>query len=308
MTNRRQFIQASVSGSAILGLGLAGCSKSDDKKSGSAIKAGFVYVSPIGDAGWTYQHDLGRLEMEKSMAGKVTTSFVEKVAEGADAERVIREMASSGNKIVFATSFGYMNYVEKVAKDFPKVVFMHATGYKSGENFGNYNARFYEGRYLTGVIAGKMTKSNILGYVAAFPIPEVLQGINAFTLGARSVNPKVDVRVIWVNSWYDPGKEREAAMTLIAQKADVVTHHTDSTAAVQAAEEKGGLRLRLSLGYVEVRCKGASHSHDPSLGCVLHQDRPRGDWRDLEKRHHLGWHERWLHQACADQCKCPPAC
>ena len=239
MTNRRQFIQASVSGSAILGLGLAGCSKSDDKKSGSAIKAGFVYVSPIGDAGWTYQHDLGRLEMEKSMAGKVTTSFVEKVAEGADAERVIREMASSGNKIVFATSFGYMNYVEKVAKDFPKVVFMHATGYKSGENFGNYNARFYEGRYLTGVIAGKMTKSNILGYVAAFPIPEVLQGINAFTLGARSVNPKVDVRVIWVNSWYDPGKEREAAMTLIAQKADVMTHHTDSTAAVQAAEEKG---------------------------------------------------------------------
>jgi simple sugar transport system substrate-binding protein len=131
-----------------------------------------------------------------------------------------------------------MNAVEKVSKEFPKVAFMHATGYKSGPNFGNYNARFYEGRYIAGMVAGRMTKSNVLGYVAAFPIPEVLQGINSFTRGARSVNPKIDVRVIWVNSWYDPGKEREAALTLIAQKADVLTHHTDSTAVVQAAEEK----------------------------------------------------------------------
>ena len=245
MLKRRTFVKASLAATGLSALGLAGCGKKEEAKPAAApaavepIKAGFVYVSPIGDAGWTYQHDLGRLEMEKGLAGKVTTSFVEKVAEGADAERVIREMASSGNRIVFATSFGYMNPVEKVAKEFPKVTFMHATGYKSGENFGNYNARFYEGRYLTGVIAGHMTKSNVLGYVAAFPIPEVLQGINAFIRGARSVNPKTEVRVIWVNSWYDPGKEREAAMTLIAQKADIVTHHTDSTAVVQAAEEKG---------------------------------------------------------------------
>ncbi len=205
----------------------------------------FVYVSPVGDAGWTHQHDLARKEMEKALAGKVTTKYVESVAEGADAERVIRELAQSGCRIVFTTSFGYMNYTEKVAKQFPKVTFLHATGYKRGPNFGTYNARFYEGRYLTGVVAGRMTRSNILGYVAAFPIPEVLQGINAFARGARSVNPKVEVRVIWTNGWYDPGKEREAANTLMSQGADIVTHHTDSTAVVQAAEERG----KYAIGY-----------------------------------------------------------
>ena len=205
----------------------------------------FVYVSPIGDAGWSYQHDQGRKQMEKALAGKVTTKFVENVPEGSDAERVIRELAQGGCRVVFTTSFGYMNYTEKVAKQFPKVIFMHATGYKTGPNLGIYNARFYEGRYLSGVVAGKMTKSNVLGYVAAFPIPEVLQGINAFTRGARSVDPKAEVRVIWTNSWYDPGKEREAANTLIAQGADVITNHTDSTSVVQAAEEKG----KYALGY-----------------------------------------------------------
>jgi simple sugar transport system substrate-binding protein len=209
------------------------------------VKVGFVYVSPIGDAGWTFQHDQGRKQMEQALGNKVQTKYVENVAEGADAERVIRELAQSGNVIIFTTSFGYMNPTEKVAKQFAKTDFMHATGYKMGPNMGNYNARFYEGRYLTGVIAGKMTKSNILGYVAAFPIPEVLQGINAFARGARSVNPKAEVRVIWVNSWYDPGKEREAALTLISQGADIVTHHTDSTAVVQAAEEKG----KYAFGY-----------------------------------------------------------
>jgi basic membrane protein A and related proteins len=199
----------------------------------------FVYVSPVGDAGWSYQHDQGRKEMEKALAGRVTTKFVESVAEGADAERVIREFAQGGCNIIFATSFGYMNYMEKVSKAFPKIIFMHATGYKTGPNFGIYNARFYEGRYLNGVIAGKMTRTNILGYVAAFPIPEVLQGINAFIRGARSVNPKAELRVIWTNSWYDPGKEREAANTLIAQGADILTNHTDSTSVMQAAEEKG---------------------------------------------------------------------
>ena len=203
------------------------------------VKVGYVYVSPIGDAGWTYQHDLGRKEMEAALKGKVTTQFVENVPEGADAERVIREMAQSGCKVVFTTSFGYMNPTLKVAPTYPNTVFLHATGYKMAANVGIYNARFYEGRYLNGVIAGKMTKSNIAGYVAAFPIPEVMQGINAFTQGMKSVNPKAEVRVIWVNSWFDPGKEREAALTLISQGADMVTHHTDSTAVVQAAEEKG---------------------------------------------------------------------
>jgi len=203
----------------------------------AADNVGFVYVSPIGDAGWTYQHDLGRLQLEKETG--VTTSYVENVAEGPDAERVIREMAKRGDKVVFATSFGYMNYTLKVSKKFRDTAFVHVTGYKMGENMGLVNARFYEGRYLTGVIAGEMTKSNILGYVAAFPIPEVLQGINAFIKGARSVNPEAELRVIWVNSWYDPGKERQAAITLISQGADMITHHTDSTAVVQAAEDEG---------------------------------------------------------------------
>jgi len=214
--------------------------------SGAALavdNVGFVYVSPIGDAGWTYQHDLGRLQMEKETS--VTSSYVENVAEGADAERVIREMAKRGDKVIFATSFGYMNYMLKVSEKFPDTAFVHATGYKMGKNMGIYNARFYEGRYLTGVIAGEMTESNVLGYVAAFPIPEVLQGINAFIQGARSVNPDAELRVIWVNSWFDPGKERQASMTLMSQGADVLTHHTDSTAVVQAAEEKG----KYAVGY-----------------------------------------------------------
>ncbi len=202
-------------------------------------KVGFVYVSPIGDAGYTYQHDLGRKQLEADLKGKVVTQYVENVPEGADAERVIRELAQSGCKVVFTTSFGYMNPTIKVASSFPNTVFMHATGYKRSANVGTYDARFYEGRYLCGVIAGKMTKSNVAGYVAAFPIPEVLQGINAFTRGMRSVNPKAEVRVIWINSWFDPAKEREAALTLISQGADMVTHHSDSPAVVQACEEKG---------------------------------------------------------------------
>ncbi len=221
----------------------------------AAETVGFVYVSPIGDAGWTYQHDLGRLEMESNTG--VTTKYVENVPEGPDAERVIREMAKRGDKVIFATSFGYMNPMLKVSKQFPKTAFVHATGYKMGKNMGLYNARFYDGRYLTGVIAGEMTKSNVLGYVAAFPIPEVLQGINAFIQGARSVNPKAELRVIWVNSWFDPGKERQASMTLMSQGADVITHHTDSTAVVQAAEEKG----KYAFGYHSDMSKYGSKAH-----------------------------------------------
>jgi len=206
--------------------------------SAAPLQIGFVYVSPIGDAGWSYQHELGRRELQATLGDKVKTSYVEKVGEGADAERVIRQFAANGAKLIFTTSFGYMNPTIKVAKRFPKVVFEHATGYKRAKNVGTYLARFYEGRYLAGIIAGKMTKSDQIGYVAAFPIPEVVRGINAFTRGIRSVNPKAEVKVVWTSSWYDPGKEREAAETLIAQGADVLTHHTDSTAVIQTAEDR----------------------------------------------------------------------
>ena len=207
-------------------------------KAGEPLKIGFVYVSPIGDAGYTFQHDTGRKQMEKALGAKVTTKYIESVPEGADAERVIRELAQTGHNLIFTTSFGYMNPTIKVAQSFPANKFENATGYKTSKNVGIYNARFYEGRYLSGIVAGKMSKTGVAGYVAAFPIPEVVMGINAFARGMRSVNPKAEVKVIWVSTWFDPGKESDAANTLISQGADVVTHHTDSTAAVQAAEAK----------------------------------------------------------------------
>jgi basic membrane protein A len=203
------------------------------------LKVGFVYIGPVGDFGWTYSHDLGRREMEANLQDKVKTTFVENVNEGADAERVIRQLAIDGNKLIFTTSFGYMNPTIKVAKDFPKIVFEHCTGYKRAINVGTYLGRFEEPRYLTGMIAGKMTKSNIVGFIGAYPIPEVIRGISAFTQGLRTTNPQAKVRVLWVQSWYDPAKEREAAQALVNLGADVLAQHTDSTAAVQVAEEKG---------------------------------------------------------------------
>jgi simple sugar transport system substrate-binding protein len=203
------------------------------------LKIGFVYVSPVGDAGWTYQHDLARQAIEAEFGDRISTTYIESVPEGADAERVIRQLAADGNNLIFTTSFGYMNPTIKVAGMFPDVAFAHCSGYKRADNVATYLARFYEGRYLAGIAAGSATTSNVLGYVAAIPIPEVVRGINAFTRGARSVNPDVEVRVVWTSSWYDPGKEREAAETLIAQGADVLTQHTDSTAVVQTAEDRG---------------------------------------------------------------------
>lgn len=202
-------------------------------------KAAFVYIGPTSDHGWTYSHDQGRKKAEKALGGKYKTSFIENVPETADAERVIRNLAQQGNKVIFATSFGYMNSVEKVAKQFPNTVFMHATGYKQGKNMGVYDVRTYEGAYMLGVVAGQKTKNNILGVVASFPIPEVVRNINAYTLGAQSVNPKIKTKVIWVNSWFNPGKERDAALALIAQGADVLMQNTDSPAVVQAAQQKG---------------------------------------------------------------------
>lgn len=203
------------------------------------LKVAFVYVGPVGDGGWSYQHDLGRKAMEKAFAGKVKTSYVESVSEGADAERVIRRLAMSGNQVIFTTSFGFMEATLKVAKQFPKVKFEHATGYKTAPNMSAYEVRFYEGAYLLGVVAGKMTKTNTVGFIGSHAIPEVIRNINAFTLGARSVNPKIQTKVIWVDAWYDPGKERQAAETLITQGADVLCQNTDSPAAVQVAQEKG---------------------------------------------------------------------
>ncbi|KZB71770.1 DNA-binding protein [Thalassospira sp. MCCC 1A01148] len=205
------------------------------------VKVGFVYVGPIGDHGWSYRHDIGRQAIEAELGDAATTSYVESVPEGADAERVIRQMAQTGHDLIFTTSFGYMNPTEKVAKQFPDVKFEHATGYKRADNLSTYAARFYEGRYVAGVIAGKMTKSNVVGYVGSFPIPEVVRGINSFMMGAWSVNPDVEVKVVWANTWYDPGKEGDAAKALIDQGADIMVQHTDSPAPLQVAENRGVL-------------------------------------------------------------------
>jgi basic membrane protein A and related proteins len=203
------------------------------------LKIGFVYVSPIGEAGWTYQHNLGRLAMERALAGRVQTTVIESVPEGADSERVMRDLASHGHRLIFATSFGYLEPALRVAAEFPDVKFEHAGGYKSAPNLNTYNARYYEGRYLAGLVAGAASVSGVAGYVAGFPVPEVIQGINAFTLGMRAANPKAQVRVLWLNTWFDPAREREAALSLIGQGADVLTNHSGSPAVAIAAEEKG---------------------------------------------------------------------
>ena len=231
---------------------LAGCSKKEappaaephaaapaPAKTGEPLKAGFIYVGPVGDAGWTFAHDKGRREAEAKMGGKVVTTFVEKVPEGPDAERVLRDLVAQGNKLIFATSFGFMDAVTKVAKDNPDVKFEHATGYRTADNLRVYEAKFYEGAYLAGILAGQMTKSNVLGFVGSFPIPEVLRNIDAFTLGAQSVNPKITTKVVWVSAWFDPPRETEAAQSLLDQGADVLLQNTDSSAVLQAAERAG---------------------------------------------------------------------
>jgi len=229
-----------------LSVALVGCGKKEAPPAPAAaapkaepLKAAWVYVGPVGDAGWTFAHDLGRKAVEAEYGDKIKTTFVEKVPEGPDAERVIRDLAQQGNKIIFATSFGYMEPMLKVAKDFPDIKFEHATGYKTADNMRVYDARFYQDTYLAGIIAGKMTKTNTLGFVGSFPIPEVLRNINAFTLGAQSVNPKIKTKVVWVSTWFDPPKESEAAQTLINGGADVLLQNTDSTAVLQTADKAG---------------------------------------------------------------------
>jgi simple sugar transport system substrate-binding protein len=232
MNRRKLFSLALVAASFSLAAGIPAQAQ-------DPLKVAFVYVGPVGDAGWTYAHEQGRLAMEKALGAKVKSTYVENVPEGADAERVIRKLAADGNKLIFTTSFGFMNPTEKVARAFPKVIFEHATGFKTGKNMGVYETRQYEGTYLQGVIAAKMSKTGTIGFVGSYAVPEVIRNINAYTLGAQSVNPNIRTKVIWVNSWYDPAKERQAAETLIAQGADVLTQNTDSPATLQVAQEKG---------------------------------------------------------------------
>jgi simple sugar transport system substrate-binding protein len=251
--DRRVLVKLAAAVASLGALALAGCGKEEPPKPAAApaaekkaeapkpdpLKVGFVYVGPVGDAGWTFAHDEARKAIEAKFGDRIKTSYVEKVPEGADAERVIRDLVQQGNKLIFATSFGFGDAMAKVAADTPGVKFEHATGYKTADNLRVYEARFYQDAYLAGVIAGSMTKTNTLGFVASFPIPEVLRNINAYTMGALSVNPKVKTRVVWVNTWFDPPKESDAAQALINQGADVLLQNTDSTAVLQTAEKNG---------------------------------------------------------------------
>jgi basic membrane protein A len=217
----------------------AGVALAAGPASAAKLKACWLYVGPVGDGGYTYQHDLGRKEVDKELGDKVETKYLENVAEGPDAERAIERFAREGCKIIFTTSFGFMDATIKVAKKYPKIYFEHATGYKQAKNVATYNARFYEGRYVMGQIAAKVSKTGVAGYIVSFPIPEVVMGINAFMLGAQSVNPNFKIKIVWVNSWYDPGKESDAAKVLLGQGADITVQHTDSSAPLQIAEEQG---------------------------------------------------------------------
>jgi simple sugar transport system substrate-binding protein len=234
--------------SAVAAATLVGCGKKEAAPAPTAavapakaepLKIAFAYVGPVGDGGWTFAHDNGRKAIEAEFGDKIVTSFVEKVPESADAERVLRDMAGQGNKLIFGTTFGYMEPMLKVAADFKDVKFEHATGYKTADNLRTYDSRTYEGAYMAGVIAGKMSKTGTLGVVGSVPIPEVVRNINSFTLGAQSVNPKVKTKVVWVNEWFNPPKETEAATALINGGADVLFQNTDSSAVLQTAEKMG---------------------------------------------------------------------
>jgi basic membrane protein A and related proteins len=244
---KRSLLKA-VALTAVATAALVGCGKKEEPAPApvasapakpAPLKIAFAYVGPVGDGGWTFAHDNGRKAIEKEFGDRISTSFVENVPESADAERVLRDMAGQGNKLIFGTTFGYMEPMLKVAADNKDIKFEHATGYKQGDNMRTYDSRTYEGAYMAGVIAGKMTKTNTLGVVASIPIPEVIRNINSFTLGAQSSNPKVKTKVVWVNGWFDPPKETEAATSLINGGADVLFQNTDSPAVLKTAEAKG---------------------------------------------------------------------
>ncbi len=231
----RKILIAATAAMLTAGASMFGASAADK------LKVGFIYLGPIGDLGWTYQHDLARKALVKEFGDKIETTFLENVSEGPDSERSIEQLARAGNKLIFTTSFGYMEPTLKVAKKYPNVHFEHATGYKRDKNMATYSGRFYEGRYIQGIIAAKMSKAGVLGYIGSFPIPEVISGINATILGAQTINSDIKVKIIWANSWFDPGKEADAAKALLDQGADVIMQHTDSPAAMQIASERGKL-------------------------------------------------------------------
>ena len=245
------------------------------------LKACWVYVGPVGDFGYSYQHDQGRLAVEKKLGDKVETAYLENVAEGPDAERAFERLARQGCKLIFGTSFGFMDAEVKVAAKFPDIKFEHATGYKTAPNLGIYNARFYEGRYILGQIAAKESKAGVAGYIVSFPIPEVVMGINSFMLGAQSVNPNFKAKIVWVNSWFDPGKEADAAKALFDQGADVIVQHTDSTAPLQVAQERG----LHGFGQASDMIKFAPHFQRLWLFA--------GAGRHLEAGRPLGRHQGW---------------
>ncbi len=230
--DRRRFLGAAAGLAAMPLLGRAA-------RAGAPVQVGFVYLGPIGDFGWTHAHEVSRQKLQSELGDSVKTSYVENVPEGPDAERVLRQLAQAGNQLIFATSFGFMNASVKAAKEFPKVKFEHATGYKRGPNLATYNSRFYQGRAVCGTMAGMMSKKAVAGYIASFPIPEVVMGINSFTLAAQKVNPAFKTRVLWLSTWYDPAKEADAAKALMDQGCDIVAQHTDSPAALQACQERG---------------------------------------------------------------------
>jgi basic membrane protein A and related proteins len=232
MDMRKNIIMAAAAAALATGVSVSGAYAQ------GKLKVGFIYLGPVGDFGWTYQHEVGRQYVVKELGSKVETTYLENVNEGPDSERAIEQLARSGHKLIFTTSFGYMDPTIKVAKKYPNVFFEHNTGYKRDKNVATYSARFYEGRYIQGRIAAKMSKSGVLGYVGSFPIPEVISGMNSTMLGAQSINPDIKVKIIWVNSWFDPGKEADAGKALLDQGADVIMQHTDSPAAMQVAEAR----------------------------------------------------------------------
>jgi simple sugar transport system substrate-binding protein len=249
------------------------------------LKVGFVYVGPVGDAGWSFAHNQARLALQAKFGDKIKTQFVESVPEGPDSARVFRDLAQQGDGLIFATSFGYMESVLRVAKDFPNIKFEHATGYKTAKNVGTYDARTYEGAYLAGVLAGGMTKTNVLGVVGSVPIPEVIRNIDSFTLGAQSVNPKIKTKVVWVNKWFDPPKETEAATSLINQGADVLFQNTDSPAVLQTAAKMG----KYGFGWDSNMSKFGGKSHLASatinwapLYEMLTAEVLKGDWKPAQ--------------------------
>jgi len=230
----RKKLLVAAAAAVLLASGLGGTASAADK-----LKVGFIYLGPVGDLGWTYQHELARQALVKEFGDKIETTFLENVPEGPDAERAIEQLVRAGNKLIFTTSFGYMDPTLKVAKKYPNVHFEHCSGYKRDKNMSTYSARWYQGRYIQGQIAAKMSKAGVLGYIGSFPIPEVVSGINATMLGALSINPNMKVKIIWVNSWFDPGKEADAAKALLDQGADIITQHTDSPAPMQIVSERG---------------------------------------------------------------------